>query len=100
MKLLLSSLQRMLRKDGVENPEPVAAAILRQRDSVDKQKPAAGKPAKEADALECPLCMEPYADDETERHVPRTLPCGHTACQGCFTLMLRPVVAEGDFKKL
>ena len=44
--------------------------------------------------------MEPYAEDETERHVPRTLQCGHTACQGCFTLMLRPVAADGDFKKL
>jgi len=44
--------------------------------------------------------MEPYADDDAERHVPRTLPCGHTACQGCFTLMLRPIAADGDYKKL
>ena len=99
--LMLKTLQRMLRKDGVENHEPVAAAILRQRDSADKQKPAAAsKPAKEADALECPLCMERYADDDSELHVPRTLPCGHTACQGCFAKMLRPVAADGDYKKL
>ena len=44
--------------------------------------------------------MEPYTDGDSELHVPRTLPCGHTACQGCFTLMLRPVAADGDFKKL
>eukprot|EP01045_Picozoa_sp_COSAG04_P000282 COSAG04_NODE_6_length_47123_cov_87.347482_5_plen_1442_part_00 len=94
------TLQKMLRKAGAEEPEAAAKAILRQRDSLGKDKPAASKPAKEADALECPLCMERYAEDESEVHVPRTLPCGHTACQGCFAKMLRPVAAEGDFKKL
>ena len=44
--------------------------------------------------------MEPYADGDSEDHVPRTLPCGHTACQGCFAKMLRPVAADGDYKKL
>ena len=44
--------------------------------------------------------MERYADDDSELHVPRILPCGHSACQGCFTLMLRPVAADGDYKKL
>ena len=44
--------------------------------------------------------MEPYADDDSELYVPRTLPCGHTACQGCFAKMLRPVAADGDYKKL
>ena len=44
--------------------------------------------------------MEPYADDDSEDHVPRILPCGHTACQGCFAKMLRPIVADGDYKKL
>ena len=44
--------------------------------------------------------MEPYADDDSERHVPRILQCGHTGCQGCFAQMLRPIVADGDLKKL
>ena len=79
-----------------EQPEATAKAILQQRNRVTLgAKPASGE------RLECPLCMEPYADDEAERHVPRILTaCGHTACQGCFTLMLRPVAADGDYKKL
>ena len=36
LDLTPKTLQRMLRKDGVEDHEPVAAAILRQRDSADK----------------------------------------------------------------
>ena len=44
--------------------------------------------------------MEPYAEDDSERHVPRILPCGHSACQACFARLLRPIVAEGDFKEL
>ena len=43
--------------------------------------------------------MEPYADDY-ERHVPRILQCGHTACQGCLSLMLRTADAEAHSKKL
>ena len=35
--------------------------------------------------------------DESEQHVPRILQCGHT---GCFAQMLRPIVADGDLKKL
>ena len=93
-------LQKLLRKAGAEEPEAAAKAILQQRDSVGKEAQAASKPARDADALECPLCMERYADDDSELHVPRTLPCGHTACQGCFAKMLRPVAADGDFKKL
>jgi len=44
--------------------------------------------------------MEPYADDDSELHVPRILQCGHAACQDCFTLMLRPIAADGNVKKL
>ena len=29
-----------------------------------------------------------------------TLPCGHTACQGRFAKMLRPIAADGGYKKL
>ena len=96
----LKMLQKMLRKAGAEEPEAAAKAILRQRDSVGKEEQAASNPVKEADALECPLCMERYADDDSELHVPCILSCGHTACQGCFTLMLRPIAADGGFKKL
>ena len=44
--------------------------------------------------------MEPYAEDGSERHVPRILQCGHSACQDCYARLLRPLVAEGDFKEL
>ena len=49
---------------------------------------------------ECPFCMEPYADDDSERHVPRILHCGHTACQGCLSLMLRTAEVDERTKKL
>ena len=91
------TVQKMLRRAGVEDPEPVAAAILRQRDTAAKARDA---PASAGEPLECPFCMEPYADDDSELHVPSILRCGHTGCQGCFTLMLRPVAADGDYKKL
>ena len=94
----------MLRKAGVEKPETVApggGGNPAARDSLDKPKEAPAK-ARTAEALECPLCMEPYADDDSEAecHVPRTLPCGHTACQGCYAKLLRPIAADGDYKKL
>ena len=44
--------------------------------------------------------MEPYREDESGKHVPRILQCGHSSCHDCFARMLRPIVAEGDFKKL
>jgi len=44
--------------------------------------------------------MESYQEEESGKHVPRILPCGHTACQDCYARMLRPIVAEGDFKEL
>ena len=44
--------------------------------------------------------MEPYADDDSELHVPRNLQCGHSACQDCYSRMLRPVVAKGGMKEL
>ena len=95
----------MLRLAGVEavQAEAVAAAILRQRDRAAESQDSsavAKEKARTAGASECPLCMEPYADGDSEDHVPRTLPCGHTACQGCFAKMLRPIAADGDYKKL
>ena len=44
--------------------------------------------------------MEPYEEDDSERRVPRILQCGHTACQGCLSLMLRTADAEEHSKKL
>ena len=44
--------------------------------------------------------MEPYVEDESGRHVPRILQCGHSACHDCFARMLRPIAADGDVKKL
>ena len=32
--------------------------------------------------LECPICVEPYADDF--EHTPRVLRCGHTLCTKCI----------------
>ena len=32
--------------------------------------------------------------------MPRILQCGHSACHDCFARMLRPIVADGGFKKL
>ena len=86
-------LQKKLRLVGVKEPEAVAKVILQQRNRVsDGAKPAPGE------APECPLCMEPYADDS--EHVPRILQCGHTACQGCLSLMLRTAKTEAHSKKL
>ena len=77
---------------GVAEPLVVASAILRQRNDVTADgsdefggrgnaSPTGSRAADEV--RECPLCMEPYADDASERHVPRILTaCGHTVCQG------------------
>ena len=47
--------------------------------------------------LECPICMGCM---DSKRHVPRIMDCGHTACQGCYARMLRPIVAKGGVKEL
>jgi len=90
------TLQKVLRLVGVQEPKAAAKAILQQRNRVSLgAKPTAGE------APECPLCMEPYAEDDSELHVPRILnACGHTACQGCLALMLRTADAEAHVKKL
>ena len=57
-------------------------------------------------ATECPLCFEQYCDSDASAEgqpglrVPRILQCGHSACHGCYALMLRPLVADGGFKRL
>ncbi len=86
------------RMAGVAEPEHVADAILQQRDSDDRSAgTAAGATNKD---IECPLCMELYAEDDSEQRLPRILQCGHSACQDCFARMLRPIAADGCFKKL
>ena len=51
-------------------------------------------------ATECPLCFEQYAEDQSGLRVPRILQCGHSACSGCYARLLRPLVADGGFKRL
>jgi len=89
-------LQKMLRLAGVAEPAQVAAAILRQRDALGSASPAAAATGPR-DAAECPLCMEVY---DEELRVPRILQCGHSACQGCYARLLRPITARGNAKKL
>ena len=97
----------LLRMACVREPQPVAETILLQRDgAADKPQDGGEVPTdpqgtkKTAEPLECPLCTQPFLEDESGTRVPRILSCGHTACQGCFTLMLRPIAADGGFKKL
>ena len=44
--------------------------------------------------------MEPYQEDESGKHVPRILHCGHAACHDCYARMLRPIVAKKGAKEL
>ena len=103
LELTPKTLQRMLRKDGVEEPVLVAQTILRQRDAAARQDAGVatttdGTAAGGGEAPECPFCMHPYT--EAGLHVPRILPCGHTGCQDCYARMLRPIVAENNAKPL
>ena len=43
---------------------------------------------------ECPLCFECFREDSTGARVPRILRCGHSACHGCYSHMLRRVQVE------
>ena len=85
----------MLRMAGADESEAVADAILRHRDEA-----LAGGAGRSAALDECPLCMERYVEEESGMRVPRILQCGHSACHGCFAQMLRPIAAEGNFKRL
>ena len=84
---------KRLAKLGLGDPQLAVRTLLRKRDRL-----LGGH--RESEAPECPLCLEPYHDDESGLHVPRILQCGHTACQGCYAKMLRPINAENDVKKL
>ena len=94
LNFIARTLQKMLCKAGAEDPAAAAKAVLRQRNIADGGKSA----VRPSEAPECPLCMEPYADDEL--HVPRILQCGHTGCHDCYAQMLRPIVADDNAKKL
>ena len=39
------------------------------------------------------MCFESYGDGESGLHVPRLMDCGHTACHGCFAVLLRTALA-------
>ena len=95
LELNSKMLQKMLRLAGVAEPAQVATAIMRQRD-LGSATLAAGATGPR-DAAECPLCMEVY---DEELRVPRILQCGHSACQGCYARLLRPITARGNVKKL
>ena len=43
---------------------------------------------------ECPLCFECFCEDSAGARVPRILRCGHSACHGCYSHMLRRVQVE------
>ena len=48
------------------------------------QQQGAGPEQPRYNAAECPVCLEPYSDDQGGRHVARTLTgCGHTVCHSC-----------------
>lgn len=50
---------------------------------------ATSSEAREADRLSCSICFEPYAIQPVElKKSPRILPCGHTFCEGCLSLIL------------
>ena len=87
-------LHKMLAKAGVDDAEAAVKVLLRERDSMLAER------AESSEATDCPLCFERYRDDETGRLVPRSLQCGHSACQGCYASMLRPINADGNVKRL
>ena len=80
---------KQLAKAGVDQAEAAVQVLLRERDSMLTKRDSGS-----GEATECPLCFEGYRDDDSGRHVPRILPCGHAACQGCYAKMLRPINAE------
>eukprot|EP01045_Picozoa_sp_COSAG04_P009220 COSAG04_NODE_529_length_13029_cov_3.203248_10_plen_752_part_00 len=88
-------LVKQLAKLGAEDPQLAVRTLLRERDSV-----LAGRTEQSSQATDCPLCFERYRDDECGRRVPRSLQCGHSACQGCYALMLQPINADGNVKRL
>ena len=82
------TLRRLLATAGMKEMSLAVEAILNQRDAALSN----GKVAP----TECPVCFEIYRDDADGSRVPRILPCGHTGCHGCFTLMLRPAQPTAD----
>ena len=87
-------LRRLLTTAGMKETTFAVEAILNQRDAALSNGKSAVSPT------ECPCCFEVYRDDGDGLHVPRILPCGHSACQDCFARLLRPIVAEGNVKEL
>ena len=53
----------------------------------------------------CPVCYEPYrsvpAASAEAKHLPKSLPCGHTICQGCAEKLQKKgaIVCPKDKKK-
>jgi len=85
-------LVKRLTKLGIDDPQPVVQALLRERDGLLADK-------ADDEAAECPFCFEGYRDDDSGQRVPRILRCGHCACQNCYAKMLAKV-PQGNVKPL
>ena len=87
-----------LRDNSKSIPEATISEADAPADEADADRDAAAE--READAPACPLCFERYDSEEPGHRVPRLLNCGHSACQGCYAKMLRPIVASNGVKRL
>ena len=70
----------------------VSAAAAIRRDAAAAAAAAAIPLPDEPDAPECPVCTHAYeceeAKEQTECHIPRTLPCTHSVCSYCLLKLL------------
>eukprot|EP01046_Picozoa_sp_COSAG06_P024043 COSAG06_NODE_1939_length_8024_cov_83.073186_6_plen_990_part_00 len=105
LDLTLRMLHRKLAKHGgVQDAEALAKQVIEQRDALLLPGDIASKAVlpvpKRPNSPECPICMEPFCDDESGQYVPRILTnCGHTVCHGCIAKLLSQGAAVKKNKK-